>query len=529
MKPMTTAILMLLVGGSAWADSGPIVKVTGGQIKGAALDKGGAVFKGIPYAQPPVGDLRWREPMRVKPWTGVRDATAFGAICPQAPPFVGNGVASGEDCLYLNVWTPEWPSRSRKAVMVWIPGGGNIFGGVIAGNPNNDGNDGESLARHGVVVVSLNYRLGSFGFFAHPALTRESPHHASGNQGILDQIAALKWVRDNIATFGGDPRNVTIAGESAGSIDASFLMATPLSKGLFERVIGESGSVIIGQGTFQALGEAEKSGDNLAAGWRVPPDASLKVLRAISAADILKADSDIGSVIQDPLGRVHIPQAVVDGYVFLESPIKTFTQGKEHRVALLHGSNSGDGVVLAQGLNLSGAINEAYGSLAEQARKLYTGDADPVYGPPANQWIADTEFRCAAVTQLIWHALAGNPSYQYEFARSLPGLIAGAFHSMDLYYVFGTLERGIQGPPGSPGLRPTNAVDKQISDAMQQYWTNFAKSGDPNGGGLPVWPKFDPTSRAYIQFTDAGPIAKEGLRRPQCDLFIENVKRLAAK
>jgi para-nitrobenzyl esterase len=328
MKTILATILLVLVRGSAWADSGPVVKVTGGQIRGTPLNKGGAVFKGIPYAQPPVGDLRWREPMPVKPWTGVRDATAFGAICPQAAGFNSQGAIVNEDCLYTNVWAPEWPSRSRKAVMVWIPSGGNIFGGVAAGNPENDGNDGESLARHGVVVVSLNYRLGSFGFFSHPALTRESPHHASGNQGILDQIAALKWVRDNIANFGGDPRNVTISGCSAGSIDASVLMATPLSKGLFERVIAESGSVVIGQDGFQALGEAEKSGEKLAAGWNVPPGASLKVLRAISAADILKSGPDPGSAMRDPLGRVHIPQALVDGYVFMESPIKLSCKAK---------------------------------------------------------------------------------------------------------------------------------------------------------------------------------------------------------
>jgi hypothetical protein len=180
MTTLVATILIVLVGSNVRADSGPIVKVTGGQIRGASLDKGGAVFKGIPYAQPPVGDLRWREPMPVKPWTGVRDATAFGAICPQSPMFIPNGAISKEDCLYLNVWTPEWPSRSRKAVMVWIPSGGNIFGGIAAGNPENDGNDGESLARRGVVVVSLNYRLGALGFFSHPALTRESSHHASG-------------------------------------------------------------------------------------------------------------------------------------------------------------------------------------------------------------------------------------------------------------------------------------------------------------------------------------------------------------
>ena len=527
MRILKSACLFLLSAAAAiCAGPGSIVKITGGQIKGTLLDKGGAVFKGIPYAQPPVGDLRWREPMPVKPWAGVRDATAFGAICPQAPMFIPDAAISKEDCLYLNVWTPEWPSRLRKAVMVWIPGGGNFFGGIAAGKSNNDGNDGENLARHGVVVVSLNYRLGSFGFFAHPALTRESPHHASGNQGILDQIAALKWVRDNIATFGGDPRNVTIVGESAGSLDASLLMTTPLSKGLFKRVIGGSGSVVIGQDGFQTLVEAEKSGEKLAVHY-VPEGASLTALRAASAADILKADPDPLSIFQDPLGRIHVPQAVVDGYVFLESPIRIFVQGKEHRVALLHGSNSGDGVILPQ--NLTGAINEAYGPLAEQARRLYTGDADPIYGPPAFQWMSDTQFRCSAVEQLIWHAMAGNPSYQYEFARELPGGRAGAFHGQEIAYVFGTVGRGIQGPTWTAGFLPSSAVDKQISETMQQYWTNFAKTGDPNGAGLPVWPKFDPSSRQYIQFTDAGPIAKEGLRRVYCDLFIENVKRFMTK
>ena len=527
MKTILATILLLLVGGSAWADSSPVVKITRGQIRGSQLDKGGAVFKGIPYAQPPVGELRWREPMPVKPWTGVRDATAFGAICAQTPHFGSKAAQSSkEDCLYLNVWAPEWPSRSRMAVMVWIPGGGNFAGGITAGIPDGDG---ESLARHGVVVVSLNYRLGTFGFFSHPALTRESPHHASGNQGILDQIAALKWVRDNIATFGGDPHNVTIFGQSAGSVDVSLLMATPLAKGLFERVIAQSGSVVApGQNDFAVVREAESSGDKSAARWNVPPGASLRALRAISTADILKADPDYLA----PANAGHDPEptlGVVDGYVFRESPIRTFMQGKEHRVALLHGSNSHDADVFGVPQDLKAAINETYGPLGQRARELYEGAADPVYGPPVNQFMTDTGFRCPAVAQLLWHSSAGNPSYQYEFARALPGLEStGAFHSQDIAYVFGTLDR-TRIPPPRNELRPTNAVDKQISDVMQQYWTNFAKTGDPNGPGLPVWPKFDPTWRSYIQFTDAGPIAKEGLRRAQCDLFIENVKRFMTK
>ena len=525
MKFLRAAILVALVGSHLWADSGPVVKVTGGQIKGVLLDKAGAAFKGIPYAQPPVGDLRWREPMSVKPWAGVRDGTAFGSICPQAPrtPPMGN-----EDCLYLNVWTPEWPIRSRLPVMVWIPGGGNFAGGISAGNADDDG---ERLARHDVVVVSLNYRLGSFGFFSHPALTRMSPHHASGNQGILDQIAALTWVRENIVTFGGDPRKVTIFGQSAGSVDVSLLMATPLAKGLFERVIAESGSVVRpGQpaNDFPMLPEAERSGEKLVARWKLPPGASLQRLRAVSAADILKAGPDYLSPKNDV--DLTVPTwGVVDGYVFPESPIRIFMHGKEHRVSLLHGSNSRDADMFGQPQDLNAAIDGYYGTLADRARKLYAGTADPVYGPPANQLGTDRGFRCTAVAQLLWHSAAGNPSYEYEFARALPGLEStGAFHSQEIAYVFGTVERGVAVVPPRLNIHPTNAVDRQISDVMQQYWTNFAKTGDPNGPGVPVWPKFDSSSRAFIQFTDAGPIAKEGLRRPYCDLFFENVKRFMA-
>jgi len=305
------------------------------------------------------------------------------------------------------------------------------------------------------------------------------------------------------------------------------LMATPLSKGLVMRVIGESGSVSTPGDNFGVLHEAETRGEKLAMRWGVPSGASPSELRAVSAADISKAEPNYLS----PESARDFPNVgiVVDGYVFAESPIRIFMQGKEHRVALLQGSNSHDGDMFGVPQDLNGAIDRTYGPIAEQARRLYTGNADPVYGLPVNQWVTDTGFRCPAVEQLLWHSLAGNSSYQYEFVRVLPGLEStGAFHSQEIAYVFGTLDR-TRVPPPRNELRPTNAVDKQISDVMQQYWTNFAKTGDPNGSGLPVWPKFNPTSRAYIQFTDAGPIAKEELRRAQCDLFIENVKRFMAR
>ena len=513
------AIFITLTGFSiARADSGPVVTVTGGQIRGATIQQGGAVFKGIPYAQPPIGDLRWREPMPVKPWTGVREASEFGAICPQASRFIQKAVQVTEDCLFLNVWTPEWPSRSRKPVMVWIPGGGNFAGGS---NGTFADYDGEPLARHGIVIVTLNYRLAEFGFFSHPALTRESAHHASGNQGILDQIAALKWVRDNISKVGGDPGNVTIFGESAGALDVGVLMTSPLAKGLFERVIGESGPVVLA-GDPLTLKQAEQRGEKFAARWRLAADASAEELRAVSASDILAAQPDYLSGAPPNLG------IVVDGYVFPKSPAEVFVAAKEQRVALLLGSNAREENPSGKRpKDLSQGIQDAYGLLAKQAQVLYMR-TDPLYGTPDDQWATDTSFRCASVAQLLWHSAAGNPAFEYEFSRVPVGRdTVGATHASELSYVFGTLDRGIVVLGGPPSGEPT-AVDKQISDAMQQYWTNFAKTGDPNGGNLPKWPKFEGSTRAYLQFTDAGPVPKEGLRRPFCDLFIEHVKRLMA-
>jgi len=508
----------------SWAASDPTVAVTGGQIRGVSLSRGGAVFKGIPFAAPPVGDLRWREPQPVTPWPGVRDTTKFGPICAQKPTFIAPKAAelSSEDCLYLNVWIADWPSTSRKAVMVWIPGGGNFA---------SDGTDaavfdGESLARHGVVLVTISYRLGPFGFYSHPALTRESPHRASGNQGIQDQIAALIWVRDNISKFGGDPSNVTIFGESAGSVDASVLMTSPLSKGLFRRVIGESGTVII-FGEPSSLSDAERRGEVLAASWKAPAKAAASDLRAIRARTIWDAEPDrlLGGQ-REMLNSFPNLGVTIDGYVLPKKPAEVFAEGQQHRVDLLLGNNSREGGPAESPSDLAGTISSMYGPLAEQAKKLYVGAPDPSYGTAADQWGTDTTFRCNAVQQLIWHAAAGNTAYEFEFARVPPGRESvGATHASELAHVFGTIAAvGVFGI--GPPVRGTD-IDTKLSETMQRYWTNFAKTGNPNSGQLPKWPKFDPFTRGYIQFTDSGPVAKQGLRRPYCDVFIANVKRLS--
>lgn len=508
------------------------VSVTGGQIRGAMLEQGGAVFKGIPYAAPPVGALRWREPAPVKPWTGQRDATVFGPACAQVPVMLPAGMPISEDCLYLNIWNADWPPASRKPVMVWIPGGGNY-----GGSATNPVANGEILARRGVVVVTLNYRLGAFGFFSHPALTRETRRHVSGDQGILDQIAALKWVRENIARFGGDPGNVTIFGESAGALNVNILMASPLSKGLFNRAIAASAPLAVSEsliGEADTLAQAEKRGETAATRWGLPPNASASDLRKISAEAILRAEPDYlkPSSYKKPelIESFRHIGIIVDGYVLPANPAEIFATGKEYPVPLILGSNFRDwipGTRPAEDLNA--AIDDIFGPLRERARGLYAGEKDALYGTQAEQLSTDASFRCDTVGQLIWHASAGNTAYQFEFAHPPTGRESvGNNHAADVGYQFGTVMKGLTAGPANPPLNP-KAVDAQVSDVMQRYWTNFAKTGDPNGAGLPAWPKFAPDTRSYIQFTDAGPVAKQGLKRATCDLLIENAKRRMSK
>jgi para-nitrobenzyl esterase len=509
-RSLVTVCAMWAATATHAANSGPEVSVSGGKIGGSLASSGRAVFKGIPFAQPPTGELRWREPMPMKTWAGVRGATAFGAPCMQG------GGNSSEDCLYLNIWTPEWPAKSRKAVMVWFHGGGNFAG--AASEPIFDG---ESLARQGVLLVTAQYRLGVFGFLAHPELTKESPHHVSGNYGLLDQIAALRWVRDNIAKFGGDPGNVTIFGESAGSLDVNVLMTSPLSRGLFRGVIGESGPVV----APPTLAEGEKKGEELARKLTTASQPGLKGLRVLSSAELQEATGQGLAFLGATLG------VVVDGWVFPESPMAVFASGKEHRVGLLLGSNARElqRPFFPMSGTLAQAIAEQYGPLADQALALYglnggmEPQPDPLLGTVMAQWATDSQFRCGTIAELVWHAGTGNPGYQFQFARAAPGREAsGAAHGTEVPYVFGNLGRAANSPK-------YDATDQRVSAAMQKYWANFAKTGDPNGGGLPQWPKFDPAGRAYLEFTDAGPVVREGLRRQVCDLYTENLKRQMAK
>jgi para-nitrobenzyl esterase len=489
----------------AKAGSDPVVSISTGQLRGSLTADGGAVFKNVPFAQPPVGDLRWREPLPAKAWTGVRDATAFGPMCNQND---NKAMPHSEDCLQLNVWTPKWPQTSPVPVMVWIHGGGNTAGSGVEALFN-----GEVLARHGVVVVNVNYRLGIFGFFAHPELTKESPHHAAGNYGLADQIRALHWVRDNIAKFGGNPANVTIFGESAGASDVNALIASPLAKGLFVRVTAQSGPV----GAQLSLSDSEKRGVDLAAKLGFTGEEALAKLRATPDTELMAKVAQGG-----PGSGMGIN---VDGWVLTEPASKVYAEGRQQTVALLIGNNSQEMQPRGAPGDIRQMISQRYGPLADHALAAYGVNGanepqpDPENGTVMLQFTTDNSFRCGTVQELIWHTAAGNPGYEYQFSRTVHGQEPlGAPHASEIPFIFGTL-------PVWQNMRKYNDSDQQYAPQMQEYWTNFAKTGDPNGGKLVKWPKFDATARAYMDFTDAGPVAKEGLRRQACDVFMENQKR----
>jgi para-nitrobenzyl esterase len=501
-----------------------VVKTTAGQVRGVARASGGAEFLGIPYAEPPVGRLRWRAPVAKKKWSGIRDANAFGASCTQ--PDLGDwnrhdSQTGQEDCLFVNVITPAWPAKSPLPVMMWIHGGANL-GGSGTGSLYSDG----TLLDHGVLIVTINYRLDVLGYFVHPELTRESPHHASGNYGLMDQILALHWVRDNIARFGGDPNNITVFGQSAGSMNIGMLIASPLARGLFHKAIGESGAPLYP--APMPRDRAEQAGRDFAAEFSIPAGADpIEFLRKVAAKDLIAKAAKIqwGSAPRGP---------TVDGYVLPGSPAGIFKSGQEAPIPLLLGVTSRE-FGSAPGGDLTKEIEDATGELAPQALALYgladggQGTSDPLYGSAGIQWEADNEFHCPVTTEAMWHAAAHNPTYLYEFDHAIPGQEAqGALHTSEVPYVFGFYPKSgnISGNFGP--------IDFKLADLVGTYWTNFAKTGDPNDGssslgwktgdpnseGRTSWPKVDESQR-YLIFTQdgLGVVSTGPLRGPQCDLY----------
>jgi para-nitrobenzyl esterase len=357
--------------------------------------------------------------------------------------------------------------------------------------------------------------MGALGFLTHPELTRESRHHASGNYGLMDQLATLKWVHDNIGKFGGDAGNVTVAGQSAGAFDISLLLTSPLAKGLFRRAIVESGAVSGFKGSMtQAY--AEDLGKKLAARLKAPEGDAMKTLRTLPALDILTAGRAVNA---DRWGL----ETSVDGWVLPKSPTEAFAAGASLPVPLITGSNAVETGGNMPAARLRDAIQKVYGSLADRALALYglagsdEGKPDPLYGPPGAQWSTDTGFRCPSTQEALGHAAGGRVTYQYEFEQPPPGRPATA-HASELNFLFGW----------GANVQLTPAIQKD-SEQMQAYWTNFARTGDPNGEGLPRWPKFTAQSQDYLAFTSEGAAAKAGMRHDICAVFVESLKAQGGK
>lgn len=479
------------------ASSAPQVKARFGIVEGKEED-GVQKFLGIPYAAPPVGDLRWKPPMPAAKWAGVRQATDFGPHCLQGRVFGDmNFRDSGgsEDCLTLNVWVPTKRSSAKLPVMVWIYGGG-----FVAGTTSEARQDGTHLGQHGVVVVSMNYRLGVFGFLVHPELAKESGRNSAGNYGLLDQLAALHWVHDNIAAFGGDPENVTILGESAGSFSVSAQMASPLSKGLFQKAIGESGAAFSRSGlSFDALSSREEKDVKLVKDKLGV--STLAELRALPAEKLLEVFGKPG-----PLGFAFGPD--IDGYFLPESVPGIFAAGKQNDVSLLAGWNHDEGSFQIAfspqkptAESMKANAEKDFGDKAAEFLKLYPTDTEEQTLRSAQDYAGD---RFIAVSTWDWleaqEKTGKKPVYRYRFDLGPPPASAnapklGAYHSAEIEYVFGQLD--------SKAGVPWRAEDRQLSEEMQNYWTNFAKGGDPNGQGLPNWPKYSAVDGWQVMYLDA--------------------------
>lgn len=477
--------------------SAPVVKTAAGQLEGTA-EGGLNVFKGIPYAAPPVGALRWKPPVPAPAWQGIREAKAFGPACWQPKPklstiYETKPMPMSEDCLTLNVWAPK--NAKHAPVFFWI------YGGALWGGASRDPlYDGARLAEHGIVVVSINYRLGPLGWLALPALSAESPRGISGNYGLLDQIAALQWVKANVGAFGGDPQNVTIAGESAGGLSVMYLMASPDARGLFDKAIAQSAYMINMPELKQAkygMPSAEESGTQLATALHAP---NLAALRAMSAEQLTMEASNDGFA----------PWVVVDGHVVPQQLVDTFGRGKQAPVPLLTGFNIGEIRSLrvlapqppASASAYETAIRHSYGDLAGAFLRLYPATnleesiiattRDALYG-----WTAENLVRTQSAI--------GQPAYLYLFDHGYPAADQAGlhgFHASELPFVFGNFDGTA---PKWPKV-PDTASERAFSDAMMDYWASFVRTGKPSARNAPDWPSFA-KDQAYMHFAETPQVA----------------------
>ena len=488
------------------------IRTDKGEIEGKLSDDGQVrAFLGVPYAAPPVGPLRWKPPQPAEPWKDVRATQSYGSHCMQVNQFADmtfHDPGASEDCLSLNVWTPATAAAGAKLpVMVWIYGGG-----FSAGSTSERRQDGEAFAKKGVLLVSMNYRLSIFGFFAHPALAAESRQHAAGNYGLMDQAAALQWVRRNIAAFGGDPGNVTLFGESAGSFSVSAQMASPMAKDTLAHAIGESGGAFSRTGLpFPTLTVAEAKDEAFARD--VLGKTSLAELRAMPAADLVKAVE----AQKTPAIRFG-PD--VDGVFLPESVPAIYAAGRQAHIPLLAGWNRDEGGPPRDSVTLETYQQTAqtmWGPRAEEFEKVYSATNDE----QARRTMADLardQFIAASTWEWIEAQVKTGdaPVYRFRFDRPSPGdrfhpASSGVFHSSEIEYVFGNLN--------VRPAAPWTAEDYKLSETVQNYWVNFAKTGDPNGPGLPKWPVYNEQDGWEVMHLDVTPEASPDTTRTRYEFL----------
>lgn len=517
MKTVRLATLVFLlialpVGAHADEKKTDVVQLESGPICGR-IEDGVRAFLGIPYAAPPTGERRWKPPQKIVPWTQVRDCSSFGSCCPQ--PKQQDAAGFSEDCLYLNVWTPAENPDSRLPVMVWIHGGGFNFGSASLPEYN-----GRSLAGKGVVVVTVNYRLGPMGFLVHPLLAKESANDVSGNYGLLDQIAALKWVQKNIASFGGDPDRVTIFGQSAGSRSVTLLMISPLSAGLFHRAIAASGGPIIGSeylnpGFNGSMANVSGMGRQLAS--RLGCDGAedtLACMRGRAAREVLDA-ADSKTDIFEEGGLFFAP--VFDGWVLPGNPRTAYSGGKQHDVPIIVGSTLNEGnIYLADETELSverykSFLKSRFAGHYTKALEMFPAHRESEVAPALDRLL--TVAANAEPARFVAQSMARRKSraYLFQFTRRPGTAMArklGAHHGVDIAYVFGNIHK-------SEGYDDT---DMWLSGRMMDYWVNFAKTGNPSGPGLVDWPAYRGDSDLNLEFSDTIHVNKH-LFKKECDFI----------
>ncbi|MBX2900751.1 MAG: carboxylesterase family protein [Cyclobacteriaceae bacterium] len=475
-----------------------------GKVKGVRTnDRLVTSFKGIPFAAPPVGNLRWKEPQPVKPWAGVLTCNKFSASPYQNKPapfamwteeFIAPPEPLSEDCLYLNVWTPAKTSKEKLPVLMWIYGGGFVSGSSACAVY-----DGEALAKQGIIFVSVNYRVGVFGFFSHPDLTKESGKNASGNYALLDQLAALKWIKENIAAFGGDPAKVTIAGQSAGSFSVQALVASPLSKGLFRGAIAHSGASM--NRFSKKLTEAEATGTALSQKVNAT---GVDALRKLAADSVWKLASTF------PYGSF---APVTDGYVLPEDIGTIFKSKKHNNVALIAGWVTGDAALTGQPKSAGQFktwVAETYKNQAEAFLKAFPASTDEEALRSQNK-LGNLSF--AGYADHVWALNNSSNSYLYQFSYvptdkpDFPNY--GAFHTAEVPFALHTL---------SKWNRPWKETDYAVETAMSSYWINFVKTGNPNGSGLPAWNAYNATDQSILEFGTT-PALKPGLFKAEFQIL----------